>query len=1289
MKPEHSPLTKKELSVIKRKRGFSLVEAMLAIALFSMFATAFTTTILYGEETTALSGERMRAAMLAEEGAEAVRNIRDQNFTNLADGTYGLSTAGPQWELSGTEDVTEGFTRRITISDIDTNRKNILSTVSWNQNAGREGTVSLAMEITNWRAVLTPGIGITVRKVVVNHGGAKTSADFAPYMVGSTSVSLGAANIFDAGGYIISEATDPNYNQTFSGDCAPSGIISVTLEEAKDPQYRKVCTIINEEKLSYITLNKVVVNHGGTKTAEDFAPYNVGTTALTPGVQTAVNSGTYTVAETPDPNYTRTFSGDCDASGAITLIPGYNKICTITNEERLTYVTVNKTVINHGGTKTAANFAPYKVDAATVTLGAATATGSGTHIISETTDPNYTQTFGGDCDASGAITLAAGDNKTCTITNEEKLTHVTVNKIVINHGGAKTAANFAPYKVGTTTVTPGTQTLINHGTYAVTETADPNYTQTFSGDCDASGSITLAPGDDKVCTITNEEKLTYVTVNKTVINHGGAKTAANFAPYKVGAATVTLGAQTLINQGTYTVSETTDPNYTQTFGGDCNASGSITLAPGDNKVCTITNEEKPAHITVNKVVTNHGGTKTVANFAPYKVGTTTVTSGVSTVINSGTYTVSETADPNYIQTFSGACNASGSITLAPGDNKTCTITNEEKVARLTVNKTVINHGAAKVPADFAPYTLGETTLTLGVPTIVNTGTQTVLEAGDAGYTQTFSGDCNAAGTITLAPGDNKVCNITNEEKLSYITINKTVVNHGGSKNPADFAPYKVGSTTMTLGVQTLMTVGTYTVSENNNPDYYAETFSGDCNSFGSITLSSGDHKVCNIKNEEVIPSNGVLIYGDGTTTPKYRDFNGATNTFSAEKPTFTATVGPTWLIRTAPNQHYALAGYYDSSSTLHVMCFNGTTWTNEFNAESGGIGNRHRFDIAFESTSGDAMVIYSKGNYAPDKLGYRTKSGATACGAANWSGETIFTPLRTTNDIMYVKLAPDRRPGSDIIAATWVDTGDDISAAIWNGTAWVNEPDDLTDVNVERISASHDIEDMDLDYESLSGDLMLVWGNGTGAAGTNGVRYRTCTGGIAMCTWGPVTTPPSFADHATSLDISANPDTDEIVFASISHDTSDLQMGYWDGSAWSDTPDADITTNTPYQASKLIAVGWVISDNVSRSVIVYSDSGSPNVNWYTGNRGVFTLQPDFVAAPGISSPNGYMDIHMNPVAKNQLMYATSDNAKDIFAKRLIFVAPSSFTWSNSDGAAIETNLPQIISSPFSFAFWRI
>ena len=60
---------------------------------------------------------------------------------------------------------------------------------------------------------------------------------------------------------------------------------------------------------------------------------------------------------------------------------------------------------------------------------------TGSHTVSETTDPTYTAVISGDCAANGAITLAAHDVKACTITNTFNAPKLTVTKVVDNTGG--------------------------------------------------------------------------------------------------------------------------------------------------------------------------------------------------------------------------------------------------------------------------------------------------------------------------------------------------------------------------------------------------------------------------------------------------------------------------------------------------------------------------------------------------------------------------------------------------------------------------------------------------------------------------------------------------------------------------------------------------------------------------------------------------------------------------------------------------------------------------------------
>lgn len=90
-----------------------------------------------------------------------------------------------------------------------------------------------------------------------------------------------------------------------------------------------------------------------------------------------------------------------------------------------------------------------------------------------------------------------------------------VKSVVNDNTGTSTASDFTLHVKSSGTdvagspaagaTTPGTSYSLDPGTYVVSEDANANYTTTFSGDCDASGNVTLVAGDDKTCTITNND----------------------------------------------------------------------------------------------------------------------------------------------------------------------------------------------------------------------------------------------------------------------------------------------------------------------------------------------------------------------------------------------------------------------------------------------------------------------------------------------------------------------------------------------------------------------------------------------------------------------------------------------------------------------------------------------------------------------------------------------------------------------------------------------------------------
>ncbi len=138
-----------------RSKGFSLVEVLLAISLFGLLVTGLVGGLIFGQQSSALAGARARAIMLAEEGLEVVRNIRDDQYTILTPGAKGLAISANQWIFSGASDTTDIFTRTTTISPVGgaaSNKKNVTVAVTWQQNPQRTGSVTLVSRLTNWQA---------------------------------------------------------------------------------------------------------------------------------------------------------------------------------------------------------------------------------------------------------------------------------------------------------------------------------------------------------------------------------------------------------------------------------------------------------------------------------------------------------------------------------------------------------------------------------------------------------------------------------------------------------------------------------------------------------------------------------------------------------------------------------------------------------------------------------------------------------------------------------------------------------------------------------------------------------------------------------------------------------------------------------------------------------------------------------------------------------------------------------------------------------------------------------
>ncbi|HEU6444807.1 MAG TPA: hypothetical protein VFL61_07120, partial [Gaiellaceae bacterium] len=265
-----------------------------------------------------------------------------------------------------------------------------------------------------------------------------------------------------------------------------------------------------------------------------------------------IKSGTYQVSETPgNPAVWNAPSVACEdqgsnevayEDGAVGIAPGATVTCTFTNTKK-PQLTVVKKIVGGNGTTDAFDVkvdGATKIDDATSTDPAGTSFGpfsvtAGAHVVSETlgdgstavSPSDWSVSFSGDCAANGEVSVQNDESKSCTITNSKRPKLKVVKKI--EGGDGSTFDIF----VGATQVLDDAEDGASNerayapGLYSVTEnfgdgsSIGSDWTVVFSGDCDQNGSVSLAYGDAKTCTITNKRK-PKLTVVKVIEGGNGA-----------------------------------------------------------------------------------------------------------------------------------------------------------------------------------------------------------------------------------------------------------------------------------------------------------------------------------------------------------------------------------------------------------------------------------------------------------------------------------------------------------------------------------------------------------------------------------------------------------------------------------------------------------------------------------------------------------------------------------------------------------------------------------------------
>ncbi len=554
-------------------------------------------------------------------------------------------------------------------------------------------------------------------------------------------------------------------------------------------------------------------------------------------------------------------------------------------------------------------------------------------------------------------------------------------------------------------------------------------------------SINVAPGETVSCTFTNTLQQAHLNVVKHVINdNGGTAVASDFTLDSGGtndtpddfAGAESPGTDVTLDAGSYSVTESGPSGYTASYSADCSG----TIAAGETKTCTVTNDDNAPSLILNKIVINdNGGTQPesawtltatgnqqtpVVLSGPGASGSTDVVSNAT--FKAGTYTLTESGPAGY-SASSWSCTGTGTlngnqITLGLGQSAVCSITNDDIAPTLKLVKSVASGSASPASWNLTATGTGGFTdagnSSIFHPVLANQ-LYTLSESVLSGYSQSGNWECDNTTVsngdeITLGINQNVTCTVTNTRDTGTITVDK-VTDPSADLTDFDFSVLSSGAgvnESFTLADQdpvwtmTLPT-GAYTVSEGTLPSGWAQTNLVCTSNQGEISTGpTSPNALFNLDSGE----NVFCTY----TNTKYGSISG----FKFEEGSINPLTG--WLITLFLN-----GNYYDEQYTT----VSGYSFTNllpgEYSLSEG-------LEPGWTPVSSPSPISLGAGDESPDNnfVNFHNIS-ITACKKVDTDGDLSTTDDQSNKFGWTVSLnngqSTDIRTTGDNGCYTWSDLG--------------------------------------------------------------------------------------------------------------------------------------------------------------------------------------------------------------------------------------------------------------------------
>ncbi|MBU0980928.1 MAG: hypothetical protein KJ709_09065 [Nanoarchaeota archaeon] len=304
---------------------------------------------------------------------------------------------------------------------------------------------------------------------------------------------------------------------------------------------------------------------------------------------------------------------------------------------------------------------------------------------------------------------------------------------------------------------------------------------------------------------------------------------------------------------------------------------------------------------------------------------------------------------------------------------------------------------------------------------------------------------------------------------------------------------------------------------------------------------------------------GIIAYGEEDESPSYRLFN--KGIIGIEETASNIGGQPDWIeLAPGPGGNLLMATL-DESHDVNAQLWDGETWLDRVELTSASKNSYHAFDAAYESRSGDAMVVYTdlSGLSSEDMIPrYNIYDG-------KWSEQLR---ANSVNGFIYT-IGMASNPVRDEMMLVTNDIVSDLNVQVWDGDKW----GDVT----ELTSNSYNVgQPFDIAYESLSGRGLIAF---TDKKSKN-VYYAIVEDGVV----GEVMPGPDLKEYGRMFSLIPDPKSDGMILLVLDHG-KDTHVLLWDGQAWEDL--GEVATSSSAYTFMSMAGAYEASGD---AVLVYSDS---------------------------------------------------------------------------------------------------